>query len=429
VSGDGLLVGGEPLALLGASTALHEAALRTRDVGARLVAAVAPAASTIHASIPYAPAAASAALVAMGRVAGSPTANLGAVAASLEAVSMQLRSAGQALEAAGAVGLLASGGLGLLRGERPTILPSAEGIDLQRQAVTGSWSSSGAGGSSTLGVREVQTPDGRTIYVVEATMLAKEATSAGLQVNGFGAFAEAADGQEVTLRWAVATEHDARLMAAVATAALAPNVGRLLLPQLPKPTETVVARTASVTLVGGTHPLSVTSVSGTASVRGELTKLASGGQRYVVSVSGAGQAAIVGVTGAGGAASVKVTVDRDPAGTITKVALSTTTELDRGRHGLPPLESFNREVTLVERDHSVELDSETGAAAHRIAAALTRGEAPAAADIATMRGAAGHAATEERTYDVRRQQVSADVALARFDGGGGAAVDTAVLRR
>jgi hypothetical protein len=421
----GILVGGEPMALLAASSAVHEAAFRIDNVAARLAAAVVPVAPGIAAAMPFAPAAAAAAALALAKIVASPGAGLPSVAASLEGLALQLQLTGQALEAAGAVGLLASGGLALLRGERATVLASADGVDLRREAMTGAWSAAGVGGASTLGVRQVRTPDGSTIYVVEATMQLKQATSAGVQVNGVGAFAELGEAQEVTLRWAVPTEADARVMVAVAAAALAPGVGLML--RLPTPTETVLARTASATVVGGTS--TTTSAAAGVTVRGEVASLASGGQRYALSVSGAGNAALHGVAGTGGAGSFKVTVERSSSGAITKAGWSTTSEVDRGRHGVPLLEAGNRVATLVERDHTVELDPDTRAAADRVATAVARGEAPSAADVDRVRDAAGDVATEERTYDVRHQPASAEASVHKVDAGGGVAIDTAELRR
>lgn len=424
-----MLVGGEPAALLAASATLYEVASRTDDTGRRLLGALAPAASTILATAPWAPLQAAAVHRTLADVLLSPAAGLATVAAVFHATSLQLRNAGQALEAAGAVGLLASGGLGLLRGERPTVLASADGVDLRREAVTGSWSVGSIGQTSSLGVREVRRPDGTSIFVVEVTTGVKEATAAGIQVNGVGAFAEAGQGVETTLRWAVATRRDAELLLAMVSAGLVPVVGALVGSRLPKPTETLVAGTAAATAVGGVGPIpGLTTASGAVAVRGEVTTLASGTTRVAASISGGGQLGLLGVTGTGGATTAKVTVDRDPAGVVTKVSVSTTTEVDRGRHGLPLVEAGNREATVIERERSVELTPERRAAADRIAAAVARGEAPDRADIDELAEAVRGAAATERTYDVRRQQSSADVAVGKIAGGGAAGVDTAVLR-
>jgi hypothetical protein len=426
---DGILVGGEPQALLAASSALHEVASRTDDVGRRLAAALASAATTAAAAAPFAPGRAAAVLEALGRVGAGPGAGLATVAAALEAVSLQLRGSGQALEAAGAVGLLASGGLGLLRGERPTVLASAEGVDLRREAIAGSWSAGPAGGGSTLGVREVRRPDGTSFFVVEATMSAKAAASAGIHVNGLGGFVEGAAGNEVTMRWAVATLRDAELVAAAASTALVPVAGGLAAAWLPKPTESVLAGIVAATAVGGLAMVPGTTSSGTAAVRTEVTSLASGGQRFAASVSGGGQLGLLNVAGTGGAGSARVSVDRSPTGAITRVSLSTTTEVDRGRHGNPLLESGNREATLVERQWDVELTPERRAAAERVATAVACHEAPQRADLDLLGCAAPPAAAEERTYDVRHQQSSVDASVGALGGGGAAGVDTATLRQ
>lgn len=410
------------MALLEASSAVHEAACRTDDVALSLATAVAPVGPTAVACVPYAPPAAAAVLRALGHVAVGPTSGLGAVAVALEAVSLEMRSIAQHLEAAGAVGLLATGGLGLLRGERPTVLASADGVDLRREAITGGWSSSGVGGSSGLAVRQVKAEDGPTIYVVEATTSLKEAWSLGIQVNGVGLFAEGGTSQEVTLRWAVPTERDAELMAAAATAALIPKVGKLALSQLPKPTEATAAVAVSGYAVAGP-------AAGTAVARVEVTTLASGGQRFAASVGAGGSAGLWGVVGAGGSTSAKVTVDRSPAGAVTGVSLSTSTEADRGRHGNPLLEAGNRGATLVERTYDVELTPERRAAGERVAAAMARGEAPDQSDLEVLADGARHARVEEHTYDVRHQQGSLDVSTTAVDGGAGVAIDTATLRR
>ncbi len=430
---ESILVGGEPMALLAASSSLYEIAARTDDVGRRLAGALGPATSTILSTAPYAPMRAAAVGAALADVLASPASGLVSVAAAYQAASLQLRSAGQALEAAGAVGLLASGGLGLLRGERPTVLDSAEGVDLRRETATGSWSIGPVGGSSSLGVREVEPggraegPGGPSIYVVELTTGLKQAESAGIQVNGIGAFAEGAEGSETIVRWAVATRRDAELLLAAVSAALIPGAGALL--SLPKPSETVLVRTASTTAVGALGPLpGLVPASATAAVRAEVTTTRTGAQRFAASVSVAGQVGVTGVTGSGAAGSVRVAVDRDPAGAVTRASVSTTTEVDRGRHGMPLLEAGNREATLVEREWEVQLTPEGRAAADRVAAAVARGVPPDPADLALLHQAPAHPGSTEHTYDTRHQQMSADVAVRAVDGGGGASVDTAVRR-
>lgn len=425
----GVLVGGEPAALLGASSALYEVACRTDDVGRRLAQALGPAATTIAATLPYAPLRAGVVASAVAAVTADPAAGLATVFAAYEGLSLQLRSAGQALEAAGAVGLLATGGLGLLRGQRPTVLASADGVDLRRESFTGSWSLGPGGSTSSLGVREVRRPDGSTFFVVEMTTGGRYAESAGLQVNGFGAFVEGSTGEETTLRWAVPSRRDAELLVAMVSASLVPVAGRLALSGLPRPTEVMLAGTASATVVGlpGAVP-GATSASATAIARGEVTALASGGQRFSSSISGGGQAALTGVAGTGGSASARVTVERNPAGAVTKASLTATTEVDRGRHGLPPLEAGNREATAVEREWAVELTPDRRAAADRIATALARGAVPDRADLDLLAGAVGEVEPAVHTYDVRHQQASVDVALRAVDAGGTAAIDTAVHR-
>lgn len=427
--GGGVLVGGEPTALLAASTDVHEAAFRIDNVGARLVTALLPATTTIMAAHIFAPVAAAAADQALARVLASPGAGLASVGASLEALSTQLRITGQALEAAGAVGLVASGGLALLRGGRPSVLASTEGVDLRREAMGATWSTGPAGGGSSLGVRTVEAPDRSTFYVVEATMTSKQASSFGIQLNGVGAFVEGARGDEVTLRWAVPTLDDAKMLVAAAGLALAPRVGALVLPRLPQPTEAVVAKLGSASAVGGSPMVPGSTASGVVSVRSEVTQLASGGQRYAATVSGSGNVGILGITGTGGAASATVTVERNPAGAVAKVAVTGTTEVDRGRHGVPMIESGNREATLVERTVEVELMPEQRAAADRIAAAIARGEVPAKADVDLLARAGDHAKVTERTYDVRHQQHSVDIAVPELDVGGSGSVDTATLRK
>ena len=419
----GVLVGGEPVALLAASSALHEVATRTDDVGRRLAAALAPAATTVMAAAPFAPGRVAAVLQALHTVTASPLAGLAAVGVAYEGVSLQLRHAGQALEAAGAVGLLASGGLGLLRGRQPTVLASAEGIDLRREAVTGSWSVGPVAQNSNVGVREVRRPDGTTFFVVEVATGSGYSSSFGIQVNGVGGYAEGTAGGEVTRRWAVPTRRDAELLLAMVTLGQVPGG-----PSLPTPTELSVATVGTVTAVGAIALIPGSGASGRAAVRHEVTFLGSGAQRFSTSLSGAGQASLAGVTGTGGSGSVKVTVQRSPSGVVDRLSVTTTTEVDRGRSGQPLLEAGNREATLVEREVAVELTPERRAAAGRIADALARGEEPAPADLHLV--AAGPGITRsERTYDVRHQAASVDVSLPQFGGGAAAGVDIAELRR
>ena len=424
----GVLVGGEPRALLGASSALGEVAQRTEGLGLRLAQALAPAGTSVAAMIPFAPLRARSLLQAVEIVVASPHAGLGAVVAAFHGTSLQLRQTGQMLEAAGAVGLLASGGLGLLRGERPTVLGSAEGVDLRREAVTGSWSVGDVAQSSAVAVREVRRPDGTTFFVVELTTGTKYARSLGVQVNGFGSYAEAGAGGEVTMRWAVPTRRDAELLVAAVAVAMSPVARRNAAGILPKPTETSLATVGSATGVGSILGIPGTSASGNATVRHEVTLRGGGGQRFATSVGGAGQVGLP-TGGTGGAGSVTVAVQRSPSGVVDRLSVTSTTEADRGRHGRPVLEAGNREGTLVEREVAVELTPEARAAAERIAAALARGDVPAESDLAAVAAAPG-IEVGRRTYDTRHQAASADVSPPwRLGGGGVAAVDTADLRR
>ena len=425
----GVLVGGEPVALLAASSALHEVAYRTDDIGRALAGALAPAASTIVGAAPYAPGQAAAVLAALEAVLASPGAGLATVAAAFEKAALELRAAGQALEAAGAVGLLASGGLGLLRGRRPTVLASTDGVDLRREAFAGSWSVGEGGGSSSLGVREVRRPDGSSFFVVELTTGGKYAASLGVHVNGVGGFVEAAAGTEVSVRWAVPTKGDAELLVALAAAALIPGARARLLASLPPPTEAAAATTGSATLAGSVAAIPGTSAAASLVTRSEVTAIASGGQRLSATISGAGQLALVGAVGTAGAGAVRVAVDRSAAGVVTKLSVSATTEADRGRHGSPLVEAGNREATLVEREWDVALTPEHRAAADRIAAAVAHGGVPDRSDVAEVAAAAREAQATEHTYDVRHQAGSADVSLEVVGAGGGAAIDTAELRR
>jgi hypothetical protein len=426
VSG-GVLVGGAPAALLAASSALHEVAYRTDDVGRALAAALAPATTTVLATVPFAPLRGRDVLQALAEVTVSPLAGLASVAAAYEKASLQMRLTGQALEAAGAVGLLATGGLGLLRGQRPTVLASADGLDLHRQSFTSGWSLGDVGGASSLAVREVRRPDGTTFFVVELTTEPRYAASLGVQVNGVGGYVEGAGGAGITLRWAVPTRRDAELLVAAASAALLPGVGARFRDVLPRPTESVLAVTGSATVVGGIAGLPGSSSSGSVTFRDEVTVLASGGQRFAASISGAGQVALLGMAGTAGAGSVRLAVERSPNGAVTQVSLSTAREVERGRHGDPLLEAGNREATLVEHEIDVELTPARRAAADRVAVAVAGGHAPAPADLDELAG--GAVGAETHTYDVRHQLSSADVALGEIGVGGSGAVDTADLRQ
>jgi len=134
------------------------------------------------------------------------------------------------------------------------------------------------------------------------------------------------------------------------------------------------------------------------------------------------------VAGTGGAGSVKVAVDRSPDGVVSKVSVSTSTEVDRGRHGLPLTEAANREATLVERSWEVELTPERQAAAGRVATAVATGQGPSRADVEELAGATHGAEATVHTYDVRHQSASADVSLGEVNAGLSGSVDTAKLR-
>lgn len=423
-AGDGLLVGGQPEAILAASSTLHEVAFRTDDVAVGLARALGPAATTAAAAMPFAPIQALAVRQALEAVLAAPGSGLGSVAVAYEAASAQLRFTGQALEAAGAATAMATGGVLLLRGEQPEVLSSADGVDVRREAMSGGLSGGPVGATDTLGVRVVERPDGTTFYVVEVSVAAKAAASMGVQVNGVGGFAEAAEGVETTMRWAVPTRADAQMVLAAAGVGLLPT---LALGALPPPTEATVA--GVVTATGVATPLSpVASASGGIGLRNETTVLAGGGSRLGLTFSGSGQAALLGLAGAGGAASLRIAMDRNRAGTLTRLSLATTEEVDRGRHGLPMVESLNREATLVERTWELELDPEVRARAERIAAAIGRGEAPDGADVRGLTHVISGLGYDERVYDVRHQQLSADVSIPGIGVGGAVGVDTATLR-
>ena len=422
----GVLVGGEPEAILGASVALHEVAFRTDNVGGNLVAALGPAATTIVAAAPFAAVQAAAVELALAAVVAGPGSGLGQVASAYEAASLQLRSAGQALEIAGLAVLFGSGGLARLQGRQATVLDDASGFDVRRETMSLGWSAGPAGRNAAVSVREVER-DGSRFYVVEMVMSPKVADSFGAQLNGFGAYAETATGQETTLRWAVATRDDAELLASQAALGLLPVAGPELASILPRPTEVTVGDVSSATLVGTSVGL-VAMAAGTVTVRREVTRPTGGGERLAVTMSAAGQAGVTGVAGTGGAASLRVGLERDPGGTVTKLTLATTTEVDRGRHGLAPLEAVNREATLEEREWELELTPEVRARADRVASAVAGGRAADEDDVRALAAAVAGVEPTVRTYDVRHQQLSADVAIPEADGGGSLGMDTAQLR-
>ena len=421
---DDLLVGGEPAAVLAASSALHEVAFRTDDVALDLVRALGPAATTVAAAVPFAPVRALAVRAALENVAAGPASGLNQVASHYEVASTELRLAGQALEAAGVATAVGRGHTLLLAGGRSQILPEIDGVDVRRETLAVGGSSGPAGASGALGMRLVERPDGTTFYVVEGSLGVREATAAGVQLNGVGGFAEVAKGAEVTLRWAVPTRDDAlMLVAALGTGGL-PLLAR---GEVPVPNETTVAHAASATGVA-TAPVPMAGASGTAGMRREVTTLADGTSRLALTVSGSGQAALVGLAGVGAAGSLRIALERDAAGAITRLSLSTSQEVDRGRHGVPMIENLNREATLVEREWEVELDPEVRVHAEAVAGALVRGQAPDEADVRALTQLITGLGYEETTYDVRHQQLSVDVALPRLDFGGSVGVDTATRR-
>ncbi len=435
VSEDGLLVGGEPTAVLAASSALYEVALRTDNVGGDLVAALGPAATTVMAATPFAPVQAGAVESAMAAVVASPSAGLGTVAAAYEAASLQLRLAGEALELAGVATLLSVGGAALARGERPVVLPDGGGggVDLRREAMSAGLSLEALGETGALSVRLVERPDGTTFYVVELKSAAQAAASFGGQLNGAGAMATAATGLEATQRWAVPSRHDAELLIAalsastvlVAGSALNALVGRSSFVP-PPPTEVTIGSMAS--LAGtATSPVVASGMTGTLTVRNEVTVLADGGQRLIVSLRGSGQAALQGVAGVGGAGALAVGVELDPAGQVSKLSLTTSEEIDRGRHGMPVLEAGNREATLVEKRWNLAVTPELRARAERVAGTAASGRPPDEEDIRALSDAVEGVAPQVRTYDVRHQEGSFDVA-AEIGLGGSVGVDTATLR-
>ncbi len=420
----GVLVGGEPEAILAASVALHEVAFRTDDVGRRLAVALGPAATTVLATVPFAPVQAAAVTGALHAVLASPWAGLGQVGSAYEAASYLLRTAGQALELAGLVTLVGTSGFARLKGQEATVLDRVPaGTEVTREAMSFGASALAAGRTSTVAVRQVER-DGTTFYVVELITSPRVAASFGIQVNGTGGYAEAVAGTELTLRWAVATREDAELLVAQATVGLLP--GLELVGSLPKPTEVTVGTIASTTLVSSSLPF-LPMASGTAVTRAEVTDRLAGGEHLALTISGAGTAGLAGLAGTGGAASLRMGLERE-AGAVTKLTLTTATEVDRGRHGLPPLEAVNREATLEEREWELELTPELRARADRVASAVADGRAPDQGDVRALANAAAGVEPKVRAYDVRHQQMSVDVGLPEASAGGSLAVDTARLR-
>ena len=416
-----MLVGGSPEAILAASVVLHDVAFRTDDVGKALAVALGPAATTLVATIPFAPVQAAAARLALEAVLIAPGAGLGNVAAAYEGASFLLRAAGQALEVAGLATMLSAGGLARLRGERATVLGRIpEGEDVNREAMSLGMSALAAGRTSTVAVREVR-QGGATFYVVELTATPKIAASLGIQANGFGGYAEAAAGAETTLRWAVATREDAELLVAQASVGLLP--GGEVLAGLPTPSEVTLAGVGSAMVVGTVLPF-LTSGSGTLTTRYELTSRAGGGERLAATISGAGAARPSGTTGA---ASVRIGIERH-GGQVTKLTLGTATEVDRGAHGMKPVEALNREATLEEREWELELTPDLRARADRVAAALADRRAPDPGDVRALAEAVDGVEPTVRTYDVRHQQASLDFGIPGANGGGSLAMDTARLR-
>ena len=281
---DGLLVGGEPAALLAASSALHEVAFRTDDVAVDLVRALGPAGTTVAIAALFAPTQALAVRVALEAVAG-PGAGLGNLASAYEVASTQLRAAGQALQLAGIAGVLGGGALAM-RGGPPRILADASGADVRREAMSVGVSGGLAGQTTSIGDRLVQRPDGTTFYVVEVVTSPKASASLGAQVNGFGAYVEGAAGGVFTLRWAVATADEAKQLLAAVTAASVG--GGEALSRLPRPTELTMGTQTAATYVG-TPLLLLATASASVAVRNEVT-LGAGGQRLSTTISGAGQA-------------------------------------------------------------------------------------------------------------------------------------------
>jgi len=271
----------------------------------------------------------------------------------------------------------------------------------------------------------VQRPDGTTFYVVELVTSPKASASLGAQVNGFGGYVEGAAGGMVTLRWAVATADEAKQLLAAVTAASVG--GGEALSRLPRPTDLTVGTQSAATYVG-TPLLLLATASASVAVRNEVT-LGAGGQRLSTTISGAGQAGLLAFAGVGGAGALQVGVDRDRQGALTRLTLVTSREVDRGRHGLGPLEALNREATLEEKEWELELTPELRAPAERVADAIAAGRAPDEADLRALADAAGAVAPTVRTYDVRHQQLSGDIAVPGIGVGGSLGMDTASLRR
>jgi len=144
-SGGGLLVGGEPEEILAASSALHEVAFRTDNVGVNLMLALGPAPTTVVAAAPLAPLQAASVQLALEAVVARPGGGLGNVAGAYEAASFQLRSAGQSLEVAGLAVLVGSGALAPLKGNQATVIAGTQGVDLRREAMSTGWSAEAAG--------------------------------------------------------------------------------------------------------------------------------------------------------------------------------------------------------------------------------------------------------------------------------------------
>jgi len=278
-----------------------------------------------------------------------------------------------------------------------------------------------------LGARLVQRPDGSTFYVVELVTSPRVAATFGAHVNGVGAYGEAATGVETTLRWAVATRDDAELLMSQAAAGLVPEAGETLVANMPRPTEITRGDVYSATAVA-TPFVFLASAGGSMGMRREATALAGGGTRLAVTLSGAGQAGVTGVAGTGGAASLRVSLDRDGAGRVTKLTLATAQEVDRGRHGAPALESLNREATLEEREWELELTPELRARADRVADALAGGRKPDEDDLRALYEEVKDLEPTVRTYDVRHQQMAADVGVPGVSAGGSLGLDTATLR-
>lgn len=412
---EGVLVGGEPTALLSASSALYEIATRTDDIGRRLAEALRPAATTIAATVPFLPGPASAVSLALQEVLASPTAGLGSVGVSFFAASQCLRQGAEALEAAGAVGLMARGLIALRMSGVPEILASTDGIDIRRESISGRVSFPGVSWGGNLFLRQVKRPDGSMVYVVERTRSGATGYTYGAQVNSVGAFADISGGNETTERWVVKTQADAEKMATLIL------TGQMSGHPTPQPTDTTNATAGSITLVGGTAALSGTG-------RLETTVDRSGTQRFSAILSGVALIGLTGVAGTGKVSSVKVTVERSPAGVINKFTLTRATEIDQGRHGNPLIEAGNRAATLTEHEWEIAVTPERRAEMGRIADDLANRRQPNKADLASVEGAVRNVTPIPRVYDVRHQSISADVAIAPYEGGGGASIDTAVLR-